>query len=148
MITAERFDFSTLAVQPDGRVALSFADTTDSNPMMAVELDEKPPVDELERFVMSGGERVDDAGVFTGGQTDRIELTVNPNLVPAEGATVAVRDVIPIEWDVTGGDVDESDVTADEEAGLKHVDLGTLPGDGKGEYTYFVEAPSGADATG
>ena len=146
--TAERFDFSTVAVEPDGRVVMSFADTTDSNPMMAIELDEKPPVEDLERFVMPGGERLDDGSVFTGGQTNRIELTVYPNLVPAEGATVVVRDVIPIEWDVVGGDVSEADVTVDEAAGVKYLDLGTLPGDGEGEYTYFAEAPSGAGATG
>ena len=93
------------------------------------------------------GSRSDDGAVFTGGQTDRVVVTVeafNDELTDA----VKITDTIPSNWDVDEeyGDVESYDggtvtfegtVTAEEVAGDRSVDL-----------VYYAEAPEGADQTG
>lgn len=83
------------------------------------------------------GTRSDDGSVFTGGQTNQVDLTVDPS---EDGR---VRDVIPADWDVLtlySPDVDRV-VEAD---GVKYVHFeATAAADTTTDYTYFVEAPSG-----
>jgi subtilisin family serine protease len=93
------------------------------------------------------GSRSDDGSAFTGGQTNRVVVTVedfNDELTNA----VKVTDTIPSNWDVDEeyGDVESYDggmvtfegtVSADEVAGDGSVDL-----------VYFAEAPEGAAQTG
>ena len=95
--------------------------------------------------VVVSGSREDDGSVFTGGQTDKIDLEVETR------EPVEFRDVVPIEWDVDAeyGDVDH--VHTDEEAGVKYVNF-TGHGDGaaveSASVTYFAEAPDGSEETG
>ena len=93
------------------------------------------------------GSRSDDGAVFTGGQTDRVVVTVeafNDELTDA----VKITDTLPSNWDVDEeyGDVESYDggtvtfegtVSAEEVAGDESVDL-----------VYFAEAPEGAAQTG
>ena len=95
--------------------------------------------------VVVSGSREDDGSVFTGGQTDTIDLAVETR------EPVQFRDVIPSEWDVDEeyGDVDH--VHTNEDAGVTYVNF-----TGHGEdaavksasVTYFAEAPEGSDQTG
>ncbi|WP_435361024.1 LVIVD repeat-containing protein [Haloarchaeobius sp. DFWS5] len=80
-------------------------------------------------------ERADDGSTFTAGQTNRIDLTV------ATDIEVSVRDEIPAEWTVVGGDP----VTTETTNGRTTVTF-DAPTDG-GDLSYFVEAPSGLDST-
>ena len=93
------------------------------------------------------GSRSDDGSAFTGGQTNRVVVTVedfNDELTNA----VKVTDTIPSNWDIDEeyGDVESYDggtvtfegtVTAEEVAGDGSVDL-----------VYYAEAPEGAAQTG
>lgn len=133
--TAERFDFTTLAILPDGRVAVSYADSESPDPRVAVEAPgetpEGPPLD-LEAT------RSDDGDVFTGGQTNEVRVTAAPD------RDAAVRDVVPEEWDVLvdySEDVDR--VEQHGNAGVKYVYFGeTAPADADTTYSYLAEAPS------
>ena len=95
--------------------------------------------------VVISGSREDDGSVFTGGQTDKIDLQVETR------EPVEFRDVVPIEWDIDDayGDVDH--VHENKEAGVKYVNF-TGHGDGaavdSASVTYFAEAPEGSDETG
>ncbi|WP_435334898.1 LVIVD repeat-containing protein [Haloarchaeobius sp. TZWWS8] len=80
-------------------------------------------------------ERSDDGSVFTGGQTNRIDLTI------AADTEARVRDEIPAEWTVIGGDP----VSTETVNGRTTVEFDS-PTDG-GELTYFVEAPTGLAET-
>jgi hypothetical protein len=95
------------------------------------------------------GTRSDDGSVFTGGQTDRVEITVET----IEGdvtsdAEVTITDQVPDGWTV---DEEYGDVESfDDEAGV--VTLAPVtPGDVEGERSagraYFAEAPQGAGET-
>jgi len=97
--------------------------------------------------ISADGSRSDDGSVFTGGQTNRVEITVET----IEGdvssdASVTITDEIPDGWtvDPSYGDVEGV------ENGV--VDLGTVtPGDveeGSVIRSYFAEAPEGAAETG
>lgn len=105
-------------------------------------------VDVTDRFVVTGT-RTDDGSVFTGGQTDRIEIAVDAN------DPVIVRDHVPKDWTVikeyspdvarvipstTGKyvyfELNDDDVTDAD-------DLAASP-----SFTYFAEAPEGTTATG
>lgn len=82
------------------------------------------------------GSRSDDGTVFTGGQTDQIDLSVTAT------EAVRVRDQIPAEWTIQAGDAH----TVYEEDGTHYVEF-----DAQGQdvdVTYFVEAPSGTEQTG
>ncbi|WP_435334902.1 S8 family serine peptidase [Haloarchaeobius sp. TZWWS8] len=82
--------------------------------------------------------RSDDGSAFTGGQTNQVDVTV-------ESATEAavVRDEIPFEWTVVGGDAH----TVYTEDGAKYVEFDASVGAGD-TVTYFAEAPSGTGSTG
>jgi serine protease AprX len=80
------------------------------------------------------GSRDTGATVYTAGQTARVTLTVDAN----EPATV--RDRIPFDWEVVGGDADR-EFTED---GVRLLEF-DVSGDGEVEVTYFLEAP---EATG
>lgn len=90
--------------------------------------------------------RADDGRVFTGGQTDHVDITVDAN------RSVRVRDRIPDGWSVVGGDatrtypIDRD--THGEEAGdgARYVEF--LAPVRKGTLTYFLEVPAGAGETG
>lgn len=93
------------------------------------------------RFAVTGS-RSGDARAFTGGQTDQLTLTVDAS------ESVAVRDRLPAEWTVTGGDLDRSrgdgPITVTDD-GSKLV---SLDADGDGSISYFVEAPADPEDTG
>ena len=81
--------------------------------------------------------RADDGSVFTGGQTNQVDLTVD-----AADSAVLVRDRLPKAWSVAAGD----DYGTYEAGGARIVEF-----DGEfaeGTRTYFAEAPEGAAATG
>jgi len=86
------------------------------------------------RFIVSGS-REDDGSVFTGGQTNRIELTIEAS------DAVVVRDAVPVEWSVVAGDehrVYETD-------GTKYVEF--TESLEEATRMYFAEAPSGLQGT-
>ncbi|MFB6127318.1 MAG: S8 family serine peptidase [Halolamina sp.] len=91
------------------------------------------------------GARADDGDVFTGGQTDRVDVTVS---ALSHGATI--RDEIPAEWTVKdAGDVEHVERDGDR----KLVTLGRVAAADAGDgatttLTYFAEAPSDAADTG
>ena len=138
--TEERFDFCTLAILPDGRVAVSFADSEHPDPRVAIELPgatpDGPPL-------TVEGTRTDDGSTFTGGQTDEIEVSVTPS------RDATVRDVVPSKWTVlTEFSDDVARVEKDPEAGVKYVYFaGAAPAGASTDYTYLVEAPEGASKT-
>lgn len=83
------------------------------------------------------GTREDDGTVFTGGQTERMEIAVEAD------RAVEVRDLVPEGWSVIAGDVARVD---EREDGSSYV---YLEGEGRSvEATYFLEAPSGPAASG
>lgn len=82
------------------------------------------------------GRRNDDGTIFTGGQTDQIDLSMTGT------ESVQLRDQIPDGWTVQAGD----EHTVYEENGNRYIEFEAT---GQAlEVTYFVEAPSGADQTG
>lgn len=81
------------------------------------------------------GTRNDDGSVFTGGQTNQIDLTIEAT------AAVRVRDQVPSDWSVVAGD-DHEVYTED---GTKYIEFDKPVK--SGTRTYFAEAPSGLDST-
>jgi len=83
------------------------------------------------------GTREDDGSAFTGGQTNQVDLAVNPS------ADSELRDVVPSEWDVITEYSD--DVARVEDAGdVKYVHFdATAVADDETSVTYFAEAPEG-----
>jgi hypothetical protein len=85
--------------------------------------------------VFVSGTRNDDGSVFTAGQTDEMNLTVNPS---AAGRT---RDAVPSEWDVLT-DFSEDVERVEEADGVQYVYFTEkAAADTTNEYTYLVEAP-------
>ncbi|WP_458186922.1 M14 family zinc carboxypeptidase [Haladaptatus sp. NG-WS-4] len=80
-------------------------------------------------------ERSDDGDLFTGGQTDQIDVTVSAN------TEVRVRDRIPSEWSVVGGDAHSTHVEDD----TRFVEFSSSVEDGT--RTYFAEAPASLTET-
>ncbi|PSQ13598.1 hypothetical protein BRD02_12285, partial [Halobacteriales archaeon QS_8_69_73] len=95
------------------------------------------------------GSRADDASVFTAGQTNRVEITVddfNDELADA----VEVSDQVPDGWSV---DENFGDVESFDEDGVVTFEgtasTSDVSGDGNKTFFYFAEAPDeGADDTG
>lgn len=85
-------------------------------------------------FVVSGT-REDDGSVFTGGQTNRIDLEIEAN------EAVQIRDIVPEEWDVDTEHGDVHAVDHDVDQGVKYVTFTPRAGDSL-SITYFAEAPS------
>jgi subtilisin family serine protease len=91
---------------------------------------------DVENGVFADGTRTDDGSAFTGGQTNQIDLTVDPS----EPATV--RDVVPAEWTVLTDYSDDVDRVETGE-GVKYVYFTEeAAADTETAYTYFAEAPS------
>ncbi|MFT4883302.1 MAG: hypothetical protein ACI8U4_000805 [Natronomonas sp.] len=95
--------------------------------------------------VVNGGTREDDGSVFTGGQTNHIQVSADTDVA------VEFRDTIPSEWDVLEDLSPAVDhVHEDEDAGIKRVVF--TDHDEGGEQSpaaeYFVEAPEGPTQTG
>ncbi|MFB6127319.1 MAG: S8 family serine peptidase [Halolamina sp.] len=84
------------------------------------------------------GDRTDDGDLFTGGQTNQVQLTVNPS----EGS--ALRDVVPEEWSVlTSYSDDVARVEHDADRGVKYVHFATdAAADAETTVSYFAEAPA------
>jgi subtilisin family serine protease len=82
----------------------------------------------------AAGTRTDDGSVFTGGQTDEINLSVEAS------EAVELRDVVPIEWNVLTdyGDVESVDAAPDK--GVQYVYFTGGTGESVSA-TYFAEAP-------
>ncbi|WP_276259765.1 beta-glucosidase family protein [Haloglomus litoreum] len=74
--------------------------------------------------------RTDDGSVFTGGATNQVELDVEAD------RSLLVRDRIPVDWTVVGGDV-----SVEQLGDRKLVQFDGRHADGT--LSYFVEAPSG-----
>lgn len=89
----------------------------------------------------AGGSRTDDGSVFTGGQTDQIDITVS-----SLSHDATITDAVPDEWTVKEGYGDVTDVDGNT------VELGTVSADDVADssvtQTYFVEAPSEMTETG
>ncbi|WP_435317103.1 S8 family serine peptidase [Haloarchaeobius sp. TZWSO28] len=84
------------------------------------------------------GTRSDDGSVFTGGQTNQVTITVDSATEDAK-----VRDRIPFDWNVVGGDAN----TVYTDDGYRYVefDASVTAGD---SLSYFIEAPSDSTDTG
>jgi hypothetical protein len=111
------------------------------------------PADEFPPEVVDldvSGSRDDDASVFTAGQTDRVEITVedfNEELADA----VRVTDQVPDGWSVDEnfGDVESFDENSGVVTFEGTASAGDVSGDGSKTFVYFAEAPEeGADNTG
>ena len=107
--------------------------TFEASPDAAAAPDPVEPVPDVD----VAGERADDGSLFTGGQTNRVDVTVEP------GDDVSVRDPIPSAWDVVGGAGDPREV-----GDTTYVKFGTAPAGEATTFTYFVEAPTGPTASG
>ncbi|PSP57436.1 hypothetical protein BRC82_00335 [Halobacteriales archaeon QS_1_67_19] len=90
---------------------------------------------EVVRGFGAAGSRSDDGDVFTGGQTDQIDVSVEAT------ETVAIRDVVPPEWDVLESYGD--DVTRVESG--EHKQFVYLGSGNDAAATYFAEAPDEAE---
>ncbi|MWG32948.1 S8 family serine peptidase [Halomarina oriensis] len=88
------------------------------------------------------GTREDDGSVFTGGQTNQVDITVDPS------EKCRTRDVVPSEWTVLAEQSD--DVKRVEEAdGVQYVYFRKkAKADTDTTYSYFVEAPDGLTFSG
>jgi serine protease AprX len=84
------------------------------------------------------GARSDDGSVFTGGQTNQVTITLEEAT-----KTARVRDEIPFDWTVVGGD--DHEVNVDD--GRRYVEF-TDALDAGDERSYFIEAPSELTQTG
>lgn len=93
------------------------------------------------RTFTAGGTRADDGSVFTGGQTNQVDITVT-----SLSHDAVVTDAVPEGWTVKQGVGDVTNVDGNT------VELGTVSTaeieDGGVTRTYFVEAPSGLAETG
>jgi serine protease AprX len=84
------------------------------------------------------GSRSDDGSVFTGGQTNQVTITLD-----SATETANVRDEIPFEWTVVGGD----DHTVYTDDGHRYVEF-TADASAGDSLSYFAEAPSDTTQTG
>jgi hypothetical protein len=118
----------------DDAVVLDVGSGTYRFSMTADGTERGPPA--VEPSLTVSGSREDDGSVFTGGQTNRIRLTIEAN------QAVTVRDALPDEWTVIAGDPRET-YEAD---GQRYVEFEAAVE--QGTLTYLVEAPEGPTATG
>jgi putative CocE/NonD family hydrolase len=116
----------------DGAAGLAVR-TFEASPDAAAAPDPVEPVPDVD----VAGERADDGSLFTGGQTNRVDVTVEP------ADDVTVRDPIPSAWDVVGGEGDPREV-----GDTTYVEFGTAPAGETTTFTYFAEAPTGPTASG
>jgi hypothetical protein len=86
--------------------------------------------------VFVSGTRSDDGSVFTAGQTNQIDLTVDPSV------SGPVRDAVPKEWTVLTDHSDDVD-RVETRDGVQYVYFTeSAAADTSTAYTYFVEAPT------
>ena len=86
--------------------------------------------------VFVSGTRSDDGSVFTAGQTNQIDLTVDPS------SSGPVRDAVPKEWTVLTDASDDVD-RVETRDGVQYVYFTeTAAADTSTAYTYFAEAPT------
>ena len=139
--------FVDAEVAVDTAEALAAGDTTIGNLETGLDALVEPPAEVTpaeEIDLDASGSRDDDASVFTAGQTNRVEVTLdgfNGNLADA----VRVTDQVPDGWtvDENFGDVE----SFDEDSGVVTFE-GTAPASGE-TFAYFAEAPDeGAGDTG
>lgn len=86
----------------------------------------------------ASGTRADDGSVFTAGQTNQVDI-----MLTEAGETALVRDRIPFEWTVVGGDAH----TTYTDDGTRYIEFAD-PAEAGETRTYFIEAPSGTESTG
>lgn len=91
------------------------------------------------------GTRADDGSLYTGGQTNTVELTVDS--IETEGVdSVAVTDSVPAGWSVIEEQSEDVLYVETNDGGRDVVGFGTVPA---GEtVSYFVEAPEGPAESG
>ncbi|MFB6235445.1 MAG: S8 family serine peptidase [Halopenitus sp.] len=90
-------------------------------------------VDKTAGVRANGGRPSEDDSLLGAGVLDTVEVTVTPD------ADVAVRDIVPEEFDVVS---DVLNVVTDTDAGVKYVELGDAAADQQTSFTYDVEAPT------
>jgi hypothetical protein len=86
------------------------------------------------------GSRSDDGTAFLAGDTNQIDLSVD-----ADTDVTALRDTIPVEWDVVGGDANRTEPGPD---GTQYVYFEDVAPDQQQSVTYFVEAPANPEQSG
>jgi hypothetical protein len=96
-------------------------------------------------FLSAAGSRVDDGSLFTGGQSNKVDIEITD----LSHEVVEAREVMPEGWTIVGtGD----NVTAHDDGTRVTFDTDVVnqatAEDTSASFTYFVEAPSGADETG
>lgn len=125
---------SALGFQQVRSTADTSGETYGSGPQFSV--DASAPSTAGQPFT-AGGSRADDGSVFTGGQTNQVEITVS-----SLSHDATLTDSVPDGWTVKEGYGDVTSV--DEQSG--DVELGTVSASevasGPVTRTYFVEAPS------
>lgn len=96
---------------------------------------------DVEAGFFADGTRTDDGSAFTGGQTNQIDLTVNPS------EDAAFRDVVPSEWTVLA-DYSEDVARVEQGEGVQYIYFEpTATADADTSVTYFAEAPTGLGFT-
>jgi hypothetical protein len=108
------------------------------------------PVEPPAPAFSADGSRSDDGSVFTGGQTNRVKITVSSiGGDVAADAEVTITDGVPDGWTVDESYADVQSFNEDE--GVVRLDPVT-PSDVEGDSTetraYFAEAPEGPGETG
>ena len=94
----------------------------------------------FEPGIFVSGTREDDGSVFTAGQTNQVDLTVNTS------EAGPVRDAVPTEWDVLTEFSDDVE-RVEQGDGVMYVYFGeTAAADTQTEYTYLVETPEEGSA--
>jgi len=86
------------------------------------------------------GTRTDDGAAFLAGDTNQMELSVD-----ADADVTALRDTIPAEWSVVGGDADRTEPGPD---GTRYVYFEDIDPAEQQSVTYFVEAPADPEQSG
>ncbi len=96
----------------------------------------------VEPGVFVSGTRTDDGSVFTAGQTNQNDITVNPSQAGP------VRDAVPTEWDVLA-DFSDDVARVEQAEGVQYVYFTEkATANTQNEYTYFAEAPDSGSLVG
>lgn len=93
-----------------------------------VSLVSDPDAVDQDAFVATG-RRSDDGDAFTAGQTNHVTISI------AASDTAVLRDRVPFDWAVVGGDHDRTYTSG----GARYVEFTDVPTDG--EVSYLIEAP-------
>jgi subtilisin family serine protease len=90
---------------------------------------------DVEQPFTASGTRSDDGSVFTGGQTNEIDLSVEAS------ESVELRDIVPLEWNVLTDFGNVAGVEAAPDKGVQYVYFVNGTGESV-SVTYFAEAPA------